>query len=106
MASRAEWSRRVLSWKASGLTAAEFAASRGWSPATLRWWASRLNRQAPATIAVPFARLVATSPTVGDSTDREPPPIVVELRQARVLLPGGFDRDDFAAVIGLLGGSR
>lgn len=53
---------------------------------------------------MPFARLVATPTTARELPAREPLPIVVELRQARVLLPGGFDRDDFAAVVSLLEG--
>jgi transcriptional regulator with XRE-family HTH domain len=49
-ATRAEWSKRVARWRASGLTAAEFAQRAGLAVGTLRWWSSRLNRlpQEPA----------------------------------------------------------
>jgi hypothetical protein len=52
---RETWAARVQRWRASGMTAREFAHRAGINPATLRWWSSRLGR-APhggTTIAVP-----------------------------------------------------
>jgi len=43
-ASRAEWSKRVSRWRASGLTAREFASRNGINVTTLRYWSSRLGR--------------------------------------------------------------
>lgn len=45
MADRETWAKRVASWRASGLTAAEYSVGRGFAPSTLRFWASRLGRQ-------------------------------------------------------------
>jgi len=43
--SRAEWSRLVDEWRASGESAEEFSASRDFSKTTLYWWASALNKE-------------------------------------------------------------
>lgn len=40
---RDEWRRQVRDWRRSGLTAKEFAASRGLSASTLAWWSWRLR---------------------------------------------------------------
>lgn len=45
MADRETWAKRVASWRASGLTATEYSAGRGFAPNTLRFWASRLGRE-------------------------------------------------------------
>jgi hypothetical protein len=42
------WSKRVERWKASGLTAAEFAAELGIKPTSLAWWKWRLGKSAGA----------------------------------------------------------
>jgi hypothetical protein len=59
MASRAEWQRRVMQWKKSGLTAELFAAQQGLTPGTLRWWSSALRRPAVQGAELGIARLVA-----------------------------------------------
>src|SRR6476620_7222153 len=40
---RAEWQKIVRRWRASGVSAASFAARHGLSPHTLQWWASTLG---------------------------------------------------------------
>jgi hypothetical protein len=45
-ASRAEWAMRVERWKASGLTAKEFAAETGLKASTLTFWSWKLRREA------------------------------------------------------------
>lgn len=41
--SREAWAKRVEWWKASGLTAAEFASRHGIAAASLKWWKWRLG---------------------------------------------------------------
>jgi hypothetical protein len=43
MANRDEWANRVRQWRASGLTAGEFATREGINANTLKWWSSRLR---------------------------------------------------------------
>ncbi len=50
---RETWAARVGKWRASGLTAREFAQREGLNESTLRWWSSRLGRD---------VRSVAVSP--------------------------------------------
>jgi hypothetical protein len=42
-ATREIWSKRVVRWKASGKTAAEFARKHGVSEASLKWWSWKLG---------------------------------------------------------------
>ena len=42
-ASQETWANRVERWKASGLTAAEFATELGISGHSLKWWKWRLS---------------------------------------------------------------
>src|SRR5678816_916051 len=51
------WKKRVASWRASGETAERYSARQGWSVGTLRWWSSRLGREASVP-AVRMAQLV------------------------------------------------
>jgi hypothetical protein len=44
--SAADWQVEVSGWRSSGLSAAEYAKTRGIHPGTLMGWASRLARQA------------------------------------------------------------
>jgi transposase len=47
-ATKARWEAQVRRWRASGQTAREFALRHGLNANTLRWWASRLGRDAAA----------------------------------------------------------
>jgi hypothetical protein len=106
MASAQVWSKRVAAWRASGQSADEYALGRGFAGATLRWWSSRLGREATRavheerpTTEVRMARVVrAAAPpaTMG---------IVVELGGARVLVPAGADRATLEVVLAALGGA-
>jgi transposase len=40
---RAKWEERIREWRASGLSAEEFAAGKDYEPASLRWSASQLR---------------------------------------------------------------
>ena len=51
-ATREEWTKRVESWRASGLTAKQFAAQHGIRAGTLVWWSWRLGVKARQPLAV------------------------------------------------------
>src|SRR5262245_27811996 len=100
----ATWKKRVASWRASGETAEAFSRGRGWSAHTLRWWASRLGREANAQApGVRFARLVrsaaaSTPASAGHAA------IVIDWLDARVrvTVEAGVERDTLAAVLELI----
>jgi transposase-like protein len=103
------WQERVASWRASGETAAKFSSRHDFAPTTLRYWASRLKRdaagEAPAVTAplVRLARVVrAPSRAVDDGHRRA---VVVEILDARVrvLVEAGVARATLDAVFGALG---
>lgn len=105
--SRETWSKRVERWKASGLSAAEFAAELGIKPSSLSWWKWQLsksvgarksprparNKRAVATTTVsPLTFVEMSAPLQGD-------PLEVVLRGGvRVRVPVNFD----AAALGRL----
>lgn len=96
MANAETWAKRIAAWRSSGQTAAVFSARRGFTPSTLRWWASRLGRREAG-----FVRVVTTPappPTAGDGA------IEVEVAGARVLVRPGFDRATLAEVVEVLRG--
>lgn len=93
------WKKRVAEWRVSGETAETFSAGRGWSPATLRWWSSRLSRDA----APPVVRMAKViRPAAGGSGERAG--VIVELLEARVrvTIDPGADRETVATVLELL----
>lgn len=90
MADAATWARRVEEWRASGESAPTYARGRGFAPSTLRWWASRLGRRETG-----FVRVV-TAPS-----DRAEP-IAIEIGDARIVVPGHFDRAALAAIVDVL----
>jgi hypothetical protein len=60
-ASATEWANRVRAWRASGATAATYAAQRGWNAGTMTWWASRVGPKRPpvaGTTPVGFVQVV------------------------------------------------
>lgn len=69
--SRDEWTQIVKAWKASGLTAAQFAAQHGLKPKALSTWRWRLRTQAqgrfdvapPKLVQLSVAELVGSSDT-------------------------------------------
>lgn len=93
MADEATWAKRVAGWRASGQTAAEFAAGRGYAGSTLRWWASRLGRERRA-----FVRVVA-KPADAPSGDGA---LEVEVGGVRVHVRAGFDRVALVALLEVL----
>ena len=100
MTAATKWAARVEAWRASGQSAREFAAGRGFAEGTLRYWASRLRSPAAesAKSEVRIARVVRLSPAATADT-----PIVIELGVARVGVRRGFDREVLVAVLETLG---
>jgi hypothetical protein len=104
------WKSRVTAWKASGQTAEVFAASHDFMAGTLRWWASRLRREARHEAAAPevrLARVVRRRTTSGRRTEEVTLPasgLVLELHDVhvRISLHGRVDRDALAIVLAVL----
>jgi hypothetical protein len=94
------WRKRVSSWRASGETADAFAARNGFAANTLRWWSSRLGREAAPAPVVRLAQFVR-SPTSERVTRSS---IVIELLEARarITVDADADRGMLADVIDLL----
>ena len=83
---RAEWAERVRRWRASGLTAQEFAERHRLKRSTLHWWSSALARASRA--VPPFVEVVPRAL----SAEVEGGLIEVVLRGGlRVRVSGSFD---------------
>ena len=98
------WRRRVESWRASGLTADEFAAQHGMVAGTLRWWASQLKREQSPPQA-PLVRMAQVIRSASPSARRGSVVIeVVDTRaRARVTVESGVERETLDVVFGALG---
>ena len=96
------WRRRVASWRASGLTADEFAAQHGIAAGTLRWWASQLKREQPAPEA-PLVRMAQVIRSASPSPRRGSVVIDVVHARARVTVESGVERETLDVVFGALG---
>jgi hypothetical protein len=99
---KSTWRRHVASWRASGLTADEFAAAHGVKAATLRWWASQLKREERSDDApsVRMARVIrAPAPPVARGA------VIVDVPEvrARVTVEAGVERATLDVVFGALG---
>jgi hypothetical protein len=92
------WKKRVASWRASGETAEEFSEGRPWSPKTLRWWSSRLGRDAASGTPIVRVAQLVRSPAV------ERGAVIVEALDARVrvTVEPGAPADTVATVLGIL----
>src|SRR5689334_20028063 len=111
MTSEEQWLERVLSWRASGLSAAEYCEGAGLSVGALRTWSSRLGREGKvsrsplgrravkdaATPSVRFARVVSAGAEaeVGlDAVRRSESmaaALVVAVGETRIEVSAGFD---------------
>lgn len=90
MASSEIWAKRVAGWRASGRTAEEYAAGRGFAGSTLRWWASHLGRRTPAIVQVVR------------STSARDAGIELAVGDVRVVVHTGFDRALLGEVLDVL----
>ena len=102
---RAEWSKRVASWKRSGLSAKEFAARHGVRPRTLTWWRWRLGRRSKSAAltvrkaATPIAPLTFVEMT---SSVRGEPFEVVLTSDVRIRVSIGFDERALVRLLDVL----
>jgi hypothetical protein len=117
MADKTTWKRRVAEWRASGLTATQFAEGRGYAPMTLTWWAWKLGqasrgenqrgRAEPAPAqrtedAFTFARVVLAKPSVPTQPPPDGTPVIIEHGGVRVRVGRGFDASVLAEVLTVL----
>ena len=111
MASAAEWTRRVASWRRSGLSAEEFASGKDYRAKTLAWWSSELKRRERSSSArgeerveprgdgeVRLARVHVSVPASGR--------LVVRVAGVDVVVEGGFDGRLLTDVVRVLKGAR
>jgi hypothetical protein len=103
----ARWAERVVGWRASGQTARAYAAAQGgFSAGGLRHWAYRLKKAgaSPSAERVRTARVQLVRveprpvPTTAAVVERVPA-LLVEVGQARIHVPAGFDAATIEAVI-------
>src|ERR1041384_6411973 len=99
------WRSRVAAWRASGETAEEFSAGRGFAVGTLRWWSSRLGREsAPASVAssgIRLAKVVRSTEPASVVAPNGCGPIIIEMddTRVRVLVEAGVDRATRSTVL-------
>jgi len=91
------WAKRVERWKASGLSAAEFARREKVRERTLKWWkwqlGSRAKKAAPIS-PLTFVEMTSTAPQDGLE-------LVVE-SGTRVRVPSDFDAATLARLLDVL----
>jgi hypothetical protein len=119
----AKWVERIREWRASGLSAENFARTKGYKASTLCWAASQLRRaaevaaptsprsgeaqggglaeqQTPSSSKAP--RFLPVRPRAAEMTVAE---MVVEIGAARVRLLRGLDASLLGDVVRALGGT-
>jgi hypothetical protein len=111
MTTAEQWQERVDAWRASGQTADAFAAGKGFTGKTLRWWSCELGRRARekpksvvSTARPRIARVVraSTASTVAGGGGW----LRVEVGSASVIVHRDFDAALLRAVVLALGGER
>jgi len=118
----AKWVERIREWRASGLSAEEFATSKGFKPSTLSWAASLLGRSSKSSAPPPpnsepshaeprtqrrraparqTPRFLPVHARPGGATAAE---MIVEIGLARIRVHRGFDVLLLGEVVRALGG--
>jgi hypothetical protein len=101
------WATRVAEWRASGLTARAFSTGRDFSPGGLRHWAHLLKKRGAALPSSSPVRLVRVEPTPASGSGAAPPPrpavLTIEVGNARLEVPAGFDAPTLRTVLQVLG---
>lgn len=90
--SREVWSKRVAQWKASGVTAGEFARRHKVSEASLKWWSWKLGAARKKASVSPLTFVEMTA-----AVRREAIELVVGAIQIRV--PAEFDETALGKVL-------
>jgi len=110
----AKWAERVRGWRASGASAASFAAGQGFAASTLRWWDSKLTQAAKPRVAMArVVRSAARKPAEaaeGVATSRvaspNAPTLTLEVEGVRVVVRRGFDAELLRQLVHAIGGGR
>jgi transposase len=104
------WSKRVAEWRASGLTAREFCAEHELKLSALRYWTYRQRAAAKGCESSPVKLVPVTVEPTAETTapspreaERAHPALTLEVGQARVVVPPGFDRQTLRALLDVLG---
>jgi hypothetical protein len=101
----AVWAERVRAWRASGLSATDFARPEAYRGKTLSWWASELKRrervQASAAPKVAMARV-----RVVRRTQERDEAISIVVAGAHVTLRRGLDAALLREIVAALGATR
>ena len=101
----AVWEERVRAWRASGLSATDFARPEGYRGKTLSWWASELKRRERVkSSAAPKIRLARVRVVRRAQTRDEAISVVVG--GAQISVRRGFDAALLREVVGALGAAR
>jgi len=119
MAKASEWRERIVEWRASGLSAAKFAESRGCSAHQVWNWAAKFRKEDAARLDKAAGRSQIRSLTPSSislarvlrSPRQEPankPPVsagamAVEIGGMRLVVPSGFDRGTLTMVLDEVG---
>lgn len=101
------WSRRVADWKASGLSALAFSRSKQLSASELRKWGKALAAEAAPRGSAPrvtMARVIPLGEASGPSVS--PASVVVEVADARIVVPPTFDSRALRSIIAILESRR
>jgi hypothetical protein len=108
--SREVWAKRIERWRASGLTAEEFASEIGVKGNTLRHWSWVLGRRRCASGAGPAKRaasrevaFVEVATPASERASVEPLEVVVR-DSIRIRIPAAFDADALRRVIAVVEG--
>jgi hypothetical protein len=92
---RAQWADRVRRWRASGQSAAAFAALEGVKPTTLQWWSSQLK-----SALAPHGFIEVVQPAAPANGVIE----VILADDLRIRVSGQFDPAVLRRVVAALGG--
>ena len=115
MAKASEWRERIAEWRASGLSAAKFAESRGCSAHQVWNWAAKFRKEDTTRLgestgrsqisSLPSSRIslarVLRSPKqeTANRSAVSTGAIAVEVGGMRLVVPSGFDRGTLAMVL-------
>jgi hypothetical protein len=100
MAKAEEWAKRVAEWRASGLKAQDFCATRGYSAKCLWHWSSKLGRAGGRTATCkPAVRLVRVVRDRAVSTPSAASGISVDMDGVRLTLHGQVDAEALRTVM-------
>lgn len=105
----AKWAERVRGWRASGASAASFAAGQGFAASTLRWWDSKLTQAAKPPVAMArVVRSAAGKPAAAAEVAASPnaPTLTLEVEGVRIVVRRGFDAELLRQLVHAIGGAR